>query len=404
VVSRFPKLTETFVLYELQAVEDEGASIELYPLQRQRAPKMHPEAGMWLRRAHFTPFLSWTIVRANLRFITRRPGLYCTTLLRLLRRTCGSVRYLGGALAFYPKAVYFAATMAADAVDHLHAHFANHPAAVAWVVHRLSGIPYSFTAHGSDLHRDRHMLRDKVAEAAFVVAISEYNRNVILEECGQDASAKVLVIHCGVDLRAFRPRPADANGDQLGRPLAILCIGTLHEVKGQTYLIEACRRLAAGGLGFICHFIGDGPDWKALSRQAVRAGLGARVHFHGRMTQEEVREVLKEADVVVAPSVPTRSGRREGIPVALMEAMSCGVPVIASRLSGIPELVEDGSTGVLVEPRDVEGLSSALERLLRDRELRRRLGRAGQAKVEEDFDLQKSAAALMQRFLRAVEP
>jgi len=395
VMSRFPELTETFVLYEMQAIEHQGARVELYPLRTRRRTKMHAEAAGWLERAHSEPLLSWSIVRANLHFLTRRPGRYGATLFRLLRSTWGSPRFFVGGLAFFPKAVLLARRMADDRVDHLHAHFASHPAAVAWVIHRLSGIPYSFTAHGSDLHRDRHMLQDKVADAAFVVAISNYNREVILAECGPSAAPKVTVIHCGVDTRLFRPGTA---GRREG-PLRVLCIGTLHEVKGQTYLIEACRVLAARGVSLACHLVGDGPDRRELARQAERAGIGDRVRFRGRLTQEEVREVLRGADVVAAPSVPTRSGRREGIPVALMEAMASGVPVVASRISGIPELVEDGEAGLLVEPGDAEGLAGALERLARDEALRRRLGAAGRAKVEREFDLRASTASLIRRFL-----
>jgi glycosyltransferase involved in cell wall biosynthesis len=396
VMTWFPKLTETFVLYEMLAVEAEGARVEVYPLRRYRGKKLHPEAAAWLGRAHFGPLLSWPILRANLRFLVRRPLRYGATLGLLLRRNWGSIRYLLGGLLFFPKAVHFAERMAADGVEHVHAHFASHPAAVAWVIHRLAGIPYSFTAHGSDLHRDRHMLAEKVTQAAFVVAISRYNRDVIVRECGAGATAKVAVIHCGVDTRRFEPAPV--NGGRPSREsLEVFCIGTLHEVKGQRYLIEACRRLAARGVPFTCHFVGDGPDQQELMQHAVQAGIADRVRFLGRLTQEEVRAALRRSDVVAAPSVPTRNGRREGIPVALMEAMACGVPVVASRISGIPELIEDGTSGLLVEPRDSDGLADALERL-RDPSLSRRLGAAGRLKVEREFDLRASAACLMRRF------
>ena len=379
--------------------------MELYPLRCQPRTKMHAEAVSWLKRAHCGPLLSWSIVRANLEVLARQPLRYTTTLLLLLRRTWGSIRFFAGAVAFFPKAVDLSRRMLAARVDHVHAHFASHPAAVAWVIHRLSGIPYSFTAHGSDLHRDRHMLEDKVAEAAFVVAISNYNRDVILKECGTGAGVKVAVIHCGVDLGAFKPGSADqepGSSDQgVGsrqQPPTVLCIGTLHEVKGQAILIEACGLLTSRGVPMACHLVGDGPDQPQLTRLAARVGIGDRVHFSGRLTQEEVRDALRTATVVAAPSVPTRSGRREGIPVALMEAMASGVPVVASRISGIPELVEDGESGLLVEPRDAEGLANALERLLGDEGLRRRLGAAGRIKVQQEFDLRKSAAFLVQRF------
>ena len=399
IVSGFPRLTETFVLYEMVALENVGTRVEFYPLRRLKETKMHAEAARWLERAHFEPYLSPSILGANLHYIARHPVRYWTTLLTLLRRTWGSMRFFVGGLVFFPKAVYFAHRMMVTGVDHVHAHFANHPAAVAWVIHQLTGIPYSFTAHGSDLHRERRMLRDKVAEAAFVVTISQYNRQMILEECGPSAGAKVIVIHCGVDMLVYQPSPAPVNSASPGRPFNIFCVGTLHEVKGQTFLIEACRRLAERGISFACHLVGDGPDRPRLTRQAEEGGIADRVRFRGWLTREEVRLALSEADVVAAPSVLARSGSREGIPVALMEAMASGVPVVASRLSGIPELVEDGKNGLLVEPADVEGLAGALERLQRDEELRHRLGTAGRDTVEREFNLRRNAGLLMQRFM-----
>ncbi len=396
-MSRFPKLTETFILYEMLAVEARGAEVEVYPLHRQGGP-MHPEAAALVERAHFAPLLSARVWIANFFALVSRPRTYLGALGVLLVKNWGSRRYFVGALALFPKAVYFAGRMRRDGITHIHAHFASHPAAAAFVAHRLTGIPYSFTAHGSDLHRDRHMLREKVAEAAFVVCISRYNREVVLAECGAESGDKVEVIHCGVDTRVFHPGPVAAGPGSNGRrPLAILCVGTLHPVKGQTVLIEACRRLHAAGVPLIVDLVGDGPDRAALAHQAQEAGLEQAVHFHGRLTRAEVAHLLRQADVVAAPSVPTPDGRREGIPVALMEAMASGVPVVASRLSGIPELVEDGRSGLLFPPGDAGALAGAIARLHADPGLRRRLSGAGLTKVTEEFELSTSAATIIER-------
>jgi len=397
-VSRFPKLTETFVLYEVLAVEEAGQPVVLYPLQREQTETMHPEAMDVVRRARFTPWFSGSCLRAHGWFLARRPKAYLRALTRLLWSNLGSVRYFGGALCFFPKAVLIARQLERGGVRHVHAHFASHPAAVAFVIHRLTGIPYSFTAHGSDLHRDRHMLREKATEAKFVIAVSEYNRRLIVSECGVEMGDRIHVLHCGVDTRVFKPR--EASRQPTTDVFEVLCVGALHEVKGQTYLLEACRMLRERDFPVICHLVGDGPDRRALERQAEEAGIAAWVVFHGRLKRQEIADLLARVDAAVTPSVPTADGRREGIPVALMESLACGLPTVASDLSGIPELIEHERTGLLVAPRDASGLAAAIERLRLDPAFARRLGSAGRLRVVEAFDLRKNAQALADLFPR----
>lgn len=398
IMSRFPKLTETFVLYEMLAVERLGLDVQIYPLQREPTDVMHPEAEEMVARAHFTPLLSWSILGAQLHYLTRRPSAYFATLWTLVHANFGSARYLLGALAFFPKAVYFARRMTTTGVDHVHAHFASHPAAVAFVIHRLAGIPYSFTAHGSDLHRDRHMLAEKIADARFVATVSEFNRRLIESECGMAAADKVCVIHCGVDTGLFQPRTTPRRADRR-TGLRVCCIGTLHEVKGQRYLIEACGMLAARGVDFTCELVGDGPDRGALATLVAEADLQGRVRFLGRLRRVDVVALLDRVDVLVAPSVPTRNGRREGIPVALMEAAACGIPVVGTRITGVPELVEDGEVGFLVDPGDSAALAEVLERIAADADLRRRLGARARVKARREFDLETNAGLLVDRIL-----
>ena len=396
VMSRFPKVSETFVLYEMLAVERAGASVELYPLLRERSEVIHPEAVRMVSRARYHPFLSRAILWSNFHFLRTEPRTYLGALWALLRGTAGSANFLVGGLGIFPKVVHAARLMASDDIDHVHCHFASHPALAGFVIKRLTGIPYSFTAHGSDLHVDRHMLCEKVAEAAFVVPISEYNLELIARECGDHHRDKLIIIHCGVDTAVFRPGDPDRVRADSG--FRIACIGTLHEVKGQRYVIEACRLLADDGVDVECSLVGAGPDAAALQEQIRSLGLADRVHLTGERTRPEVAELLRSSDVLVTPSVLTRRGKREGIPLVLMEAMASGVPVVASRISGIPELVEDGVSGLLVPPGEPVALAQALSRLHDDEELRRRLTRGGRAKVEREFDVDRSAALLVDRF------
>lgn len=403
VMSRFPKLTETFVLFEMLAVERQGVTIDLFPLLRERSTTVHLEAVPLVRRARFLPFLSWSIIRSQAWFLRHRPRRYLRTVGEVVRGTWRSPNFFIGGLGILPKVAHAARLMRAAGVDHVHCHFANHPALAGYIINRLVGLPYSFTAHGSDLHVDRHMLCQKVAAAQFVVAVSEDNRRVILDTC-PSAGGRVRVIHCGVDTSVFRPVDGRAPGSGTpagGGPLDVLSIGTLHEVKGQTVLVEACRLLAARGIAIRVRLVGEGPDRSMLEERIAAAGLGPQIQLLGTRTRAEIAALLASTDVVVAPSVPTRQGKREGIPVVLMEAMASGVPVVASRLSGIPELVADGQNGRLVPPGDPMALADALGELAADPALRERLGRAGRATVLGAFDVDTNAARLIEAFRAA---
>ncbi len=397
-MSRFPALTETFIIYEILALESLGVQVEVYPLLREQTDLMHDEARIYVERAHYAPFISWPILRANLHFALRRPRRYFGALWSLLIGTWGSMRYFTGAVGIFPKSVLFAQLMEAEDVSHIHAHFASHPTAAAFVIGRLVGIPYSFTAHGSDIHRDQTMLREKVAEAAFALPISSYNRDVIMRACNGRYGDKLLVVHCGVDTDLFSPLSENGDHPKLDK-FTIICIGTLHEVKGQAYLIEACRLLREQAIDLDCLFVGDGPDMATLQRLVDTHELHDIVHFKGRRTRAGILALLANVDVLVAPSVPSRDGRREGIPVVLMEAMACGLPVVASRLSGIPELIDDDQSGLLVSPGDVPGLAKAIRVLHDDESLRRRLGEAGRTKVEQEFSLYRNTAKRADLFL-----
>lgn len=392
VMSRFPKLTETFILVEMVEMAKLGVDVEVFPLRREKSAMVQPAAAPFVDRAHYLPFLSAAILRSQLTMLIRHPRRYLGALTGVVRGTWRSPRFLLAGLAIFPKVVAMAERMGSIGVDHVHCHFASHPALTGWVIHRLTGMPYSFTAHGSDLHRDRTMLCEKIRGAEFAVTISQYNRDLMLDTCPTADSRAIDVIHCGVDTGRFTPAAAEPP-----LPLTVSAIGTLHEVKGQTYLVEAVRLLRDRGVEVRCRFVGDGEDRPKLEAQVAEAGLQDRIQFEGLRTSDEILGILGDSHLLAAPSVPTRSGRREGIPVVLMEAMACGLPVVASRLSGIPELVEDGTSGLLVPPRDAAALADAIERLATDADLRRRLGASARETVMREFDAAVNASRLQAR-------
>lgn len=381
VMSRFPKLTETFVLDEILEMERQGESVEVFPLWRQQEEVSHADVVALVDRAHFLPLLSPEIIGDMLYWLVRKPMGFIGALSTLITANLTSLRYLGGGLAAFPKACTMARRMRRLGVVHVHAHFASHPAAIAYVIRRLSGLSYSFTAHGSDLHREQAMLIEKVRDASFVVAISDYNRRFIVDHVGADLSRKVRVVHCGVDVQEF------PVGDPGADVVQIVCIGTLHEVKGQRFLLEACAKLEAAGISWRCHLIGDGPDRAALEALAFAEGIIDKVTFHGNCDRAKVRALLAHMSIGCAPSVPTSNGRREGIPVALIEAGASALPLVASRLSGIPELISDGDNGLMAEPGDSDALAGVLTVLSMDRSLRARMGCRAHTRVKEEFSL-----------------
>jgi colanic acid/amylovoran biosynthesis glycosyltransferase len=390
VMSRFPKLTETFVLYEMIAMEAGGTPVELYPLLRERQAVVHPDAERFVRRAHFRPFLSPAVAGAHLHFLFRGPLRYVRALAAGIRTAWGSWNFTFGAIGTLPKVVCFARDMERRGVGHVHAHFATHPALAALVIHRLTGIPFSFTAHGSDLHVDRRGLDRKVDEAAFAVTVSRFNREVMIGACGDWAASRIHVVHCGVDTRVFRPpetRVARATP-------TILCVASFEEVKGHRHLVKACASLHRRGIPFSCSLVGDGPLADEIRRLIDASGLEEVVRVLGPRPRHEVVRLMQACDLFVLASHPTREGKREGIPVVLMEAMACGLPVVASRLSGIPELVQDGRTGTLVPPADPEAIARAIERILFDPELGRRMGDAGREWVGRAFSVGAGAKRL----------
>jgi glycosyltransferase involved in cell wall biosynthesis len=394
IMSRFPKITETFILYEILTLEDLDVTVEVFPLLREYQKVVHPEVRKIMPRAHFHPFVSAKILTAQWYFMRRKARVYFKLWAEVLKSTFGSRNFFFGAIGIFPKSVRFAYEMEKLKVRWIHAHFANHPTVAAFIVHRLTGIPYSFTAHGSDLHVERRMLDKKVASASFAVAISAYNKELMVRDCGEPVRDKIHVVHCGVDSEMFSIQPRSSNSN----PLHILCVASFEEVKGHRVLVEACKLLELRGIPYVCHLVGEGPLRQKIEKQIRSAGITRRFHFHGALSRPEIIRLYKKVDLFVLPSVPTKSGKREGIPVVLMEAMATGLPVVTSNLSGIPELVDSENCGILIPPGDVHALANALETLCRDTILRAQMGFSGRKKVLEKFDLRKNTMALLKLF------
>lgn len=394
VMSRFPHLSETFILREMEALRAAGVEIVVYPLKVQRQAVMHREATSWLAGLRHAQPWSARAWLALARLATRSPARLARTVLRTLRENRGSAKFLLRAMAVLPMAALAAERMRSEGVDHVHAHYATHPALFAWLVHAFGGPTYSVTVHAHDIFVDRWMLSTKLEGAEFVVAISDYNRDYVLREVGEHLRERVHVVRCGIDVARYASPRSTSPATPVSRVAEIVCVGSLQPYKGQSYLIEACALLSMRGTPIRCRIVGEGAERAVLERSIARHGLEGVVQLCGPLPQDRVAEVLREADVYVQPSVIEPSGKMEGIPVALMEAMASGVPVVATRLSGIPELVRDGRTGLVVEPNDPEALSRAVSDILeRPTAAAARVDEARRL-VEASYELASNVAAL----------
>ncbi|HEX2087324.1 MAG TPA: glycosyltransferase [Solirubrobacteraceae bacterium] len=381
VVSRFPHVSETFIVREMDGVEAQGIDVLPRSLFPPADATVHAAAERWVPRLRRPSAREGLVAIAA--YALRRPATVARVVGAVVSGHARSPRVLVRALATLPLAAALARSFAADGVRHVHAHYATYPALAAWAARRLADVPYSFTAHAHDLYVDQSMLGAKVAEARFVVAISEFNRR-FLEPYRGAGAPPVEVVHCGVDVTRtpFRERRPPASG-----PVRALCVASLQEYKGHRVLLDA---LAHGGPGLErlhVDCVGGGALRDELEQRAAELGLAERVRFLGPRREDDVAALFDRADLFVLPSVVARDGQMEGIPVALMEALAHGVPAVSTALSGIPELVRDGTTGLLARPGDAASLAAALRALLDDPEAAAARARAGRELVEREFDL-----------------
>jgi colanic acid/amylovoran biosynthesis glycosyltransferase len=304
-------------------------------------------------------------------------------------------------LAHFAVACRWAASRRRDGapVRLIHAQWAHSGASIAMYGAWLLGVPFSFTGHAADLFRERAALRDKVRRAAFIGCISTFHRDFYTSLGARDEQLEL--VYCGIDVRHFAPRPAGARPG----PPHVLSSARLVPKKGLTYLVEACRILAGRGVALRCTIAGSGPLESALRRQVEAAGLADRVTLTGRpLTQEQIPAFMHGGDLYCLPCVRADDGDIDGLPQMLMEAMACGLPVVSTPVAGIPDLVADGRTGVLVPPKDPAALADALEALIGDPARAARLAEAGRAHVRERFDIATCLEPLLERFRRHLAP
>src|SRR5438309_4268434 len=385
--SRYPVISQTFCDAEMLALERLGLELEIGSVYPPLTSLRHEHVSCLRAPIHYAP--PQEILRISEKN-AKIAGRWPRDLVEQHER-----KYGPGVKAEQRarNALYFADFFARNQVDHVHVHFANRAAHTALFLKEISGIPFSVTAHGQDFMKDLgsdDLLREICAAAEFVAAETDYSSELLRRRC-PDSAAKIHRVYNGIDLEQF-PTPVSAIVNTVPR---IISVGRLVAFKGFEHLIEACAELTRRGFDFVCDIIGDGPLRDGLQAKIESLNLSPRVDLHGSLSQQAVFEKLQAADIFALASVTDAQGASDIFPTVILEAMASARPVVSTHVAGIPELVVDGQTGILVSPGDVSALTQALEQLLRVGELRLRYGRAGRARIEQHFRIEQTVAPVL---------
>ena len=394
IIGTYPGLTTTFIDREVLVLRGMGVQLQILSI-RQPWTKLSSEQEELRKDVTYLLPVKWLpLIISLLRYALTKPKRFFSTLVYLLTRPHPSLRARLMTLIHFIEGVYAAYILRRAPGQHLHAHFIDRAATVALVASRLLDIPYSVTAHASDIYVNPVLLKEKLARAKFVSTCTAYNRSY-LSQFGKDLfNHKLLCIYHGLELDRY----VYEQRTNSTRPI-ILSVGQLQERKGLSYLVEACGKLRDRGIQFECRIIGEGPLRPTLQDQIQRLGLENFVRLLGALPHEEVIAQYQEATVFTLPAILGKDGDRDGIPNVILEALSMGLPVVSTSHSGIPEVIEEGVNGLLVPPEDASALSVALERLICDPEMGSVFGKAGRQIVADRFNPEKNARRLLEAFV-----
>jgi len=397
IIGTFPSFTTTFIDREIKSLRQRGVELRVVSIRRPAIgmPLSVEQRELQQGVTYLLPVDWLNFIIANLYFVVFRSLAYFRTLFYLLTRPHPDPKARVMTFLHFAEGVYAAYLLRSRLFDQLHAHFVDRAAIVALVASHLLDKPYSLTAHANDIYAKPVLLHEKIAEAKFITTCTGYNQAYLRRMVGDELNGKLHLAYHGLDLNNYQPVSSLPQGN---RPL-LLSIGRLTEKKGFSYLIAACRRLKDQGYDFICHIVGEGPLHQELEAQITQLGLKDTVTLCGAMPHEAVIDKYRQATLFAISCVTARDGDRDGIPNVLAEAMAMQLPIVSTRHSGIPELVEDKISGLLVPTNDEEALAEALAKLLDNPALRRRLGQRGRQKVLEDFDVERNVQRLFDLFV-----
>lgn len=382
---------ETFILTEILALKQLGLDIIVIPRDKGKHI-FHKQAESLIKDTINIPWFNRAIVLNLLLFIIMRPHLFFKLLYLTVFKVSPKIGLKN--LIIFPKSIYLSKIFTEKSISHIHAHWASTTATMAYIISMLTDIPWSFTAHRWDI-KENNLISKKCKTSTFVRVISKKGKKDLIQYLDNDSLCKkIYTIHMGVIIPVL-------NTTISNRPdyFTFICPANLLPVKGHKYLFEACRILSEKNIKFKCLIAGDGPLEKELRDLVMTLGLKEFVEFLGRLPHNELLNLYSagKIDTLVLPSIITSDGEKEGVPVALMEAMSYGIPVISTDTGGIAELI-DNNCGILVEEKNPRAIAVALEKLIKNPSLRETLGKKGKEKIHGHFNASNISQELIKLF------
>jgi len=387
----FPKLTETFVYREIKSLREMGRKVEVFAMKRSSTPEAIEGIDDLLAITRYFPAdLSRDFLLAQAKWILKKPIAYFRELYRVIaagkRRT--QLPFSSRAILFLRGAVLASMLERENEFQFMHDPGTGHELVSVHVAHAFLGIPYGFTVHAPlALYLDSPLLACYARDACWIMPTYSDAMERLVKLAGEQVREKCRLVHMGVDVEGY----STANRRQKGK---VVGVGTLVERKAHDLTIRAIAILVNRGLDVSLDIMGSGPEHDRLDSLARDLGVADRINFLGSRHPREMRELFTEAEAFVLPCRVDSKGARDGTPIALMEAMAMKLPVISTRVSGIPEIIEDGISGLLVEPEDAEALAEALGRVLEDADFAKALGEAGKERIERHFTLEGEVKGL----------
>ncbi len=376
----YPRATDTFIQREVKSLRKAGFHVETISVRRPSQLEQGTEEQRQERQGthYLLPCSPWRALSDHLSIILHTPGRYLHGLWLALRVRSPGIRSLIYQLFYFTEAGLVASRMKKQGLSHIHNHAPNASGYVAMLAAEIGDLTYSMTLHGFGILSEprRWRLKEKIERSLFTICVSHHARSQAMLWSDRVCWHRLHIVHCGIE-----PKLAIAPRSHTGKGLNILFVGRFDHVKGLPILLDAFAILADRNKNLHLNLVGDGPERPALEAIIQAKNLPERVTFHGYRSQAELHDFYAEADVFVMTSFA------EGIPVVLMEAMAFGVPVVAPRITGIPELVTDGVNGLLTTPGDVNCLVARIESILNDAEQRNRFAVEGRKIVKKEFNL-----------------